>query len=100
MSDVSGSGACPPRFMGQRSSREVRRKPRTPLPHGYPVTAGTPTAYIDMAATDPLRRKATTRVFRIGHRSMTALQRWDEPNQDEAFMTAIYTRRDAEPDES
>ena len=31
---------------------------------------------------------------------MTALQRWDEPSQDEAFMTAIYTRRDAEPDES
>ena len=34
LSDVSGSGACPPRFMGQRSSPDVRRKPRTPLPHG------------------------------------------------------------------
>ena len=86
--------------MGQRSSPDVRRKPRTPLPHGCPVTAGTPTAYIDMAATDPLRRKATIRVFRIWHRWMTALQRWDEPNVDEAFMTAIDTRRDAEPDES
>ena len=41
LSDVFGSGACPPRFMGQRSSPEVRRKPRTPLPHGCPVTAGT-----------------------------------------------------------
>ena len=53
-----------------------------------------------MAATDPLRRKATTRGFRIWHRWMTAVQRWDEPNQDEAFMTAIDTRRDAVPDES
>ena len=86
--------------MGQRSSPEVRRKPRTPLPHGCPVTAGTPTAYIDMAATDPLRRKATIRGFRIWHRWMTALQRWDEPKLDEAFMTAIYTRPDAERDES
>ena len=88
--------------MGQRSSPDVRRKPRTPLPHGCPVTAGTPTAYIDMAATDPLplRRKATIRVFRIWHRWMTAVEHCDEPNLDEAFMTAIDTRRDAEPDES
>ena len=64
------------------------------------MTAGTPTAYIDMAATDPLRRKATTRVFRIWHSWMTAVQHRDEPNQDEAFMTTIDTRRDAEPDET
>ena len=86
--------------MGQGSSPEMRRKPRTPLPHGCPVTAGTLTAYIDMAATDPLRRKATSRVFRIWHRWMTAVQHCDEPNLDEAFMTAIDTRRDTEPDES
>ena len=56
---------------------------------------------IDIAATDPLplRRKATIRVFWIWHRWMTAVQWWDEPNPDEAFMTAIDTRRDAEPDE-
>ena len=78
----------------------MRRKPRNPLPYGCPVTAGTPTAYIDIAATDPHRWKATIRVFRIWHRWMTAVQRWGEPNQDEAFMTAIDTRRDAEPDES
>ena len=86
--------------MGQSSSPEVRRKPRTPLPHGCPVTAGTPTAYIDMTATDPLRRKATIRGFRIWHSWMTAVQHRDEPNLDEAFMTAIDTHRDAEPDES
>ena len=57
---------------------------------------------IDIAATDPLplRRKATIRVFWIWHRWMTAVQHRDEPNPDEAFMTAIDTRRDAEPDES
>ena len=72
----------------------------TPSPHGCPVTAGTPTAYIDMAATDPLRRKATVRGFQIWHSRMTAVQHCDEPNPDEAFMTAIDTSRDAEPDES
>ena len=56
---------------------------------------------IDIAATDPLplRRKATIRVFRIRHRWMTAVQHRDEPNPDEAFMTAIDTSRNAEPDE-
>ena len=56
---------------------------------------------IDIAATDPLplRRKATIRVFWIWHRWMTAVQWWDEPNPDEAFMTATDTSRDAEPDE-
>ena len=57
---------------------------------------------IDIAATEPLplRRKATIRVFWTWHRWMTAVQHRDEPNPDEAFMTAIDTRRDAEPDAS
>ena len=58
---------------------------------------------IDIAAMDPLPlplpRKATIRVFRIRHRWMTAVQHRDEPNPDEAFMTAIDTSRDSEPDE-